>query len=587
MKNTSANNLLVISLLLLHANLVAYSATRHSPNLNEPGHLVAGMSHWKFQGFALYRVNPPLVRMVASAIPAFFMEIKTNWKNYSKNSGVPRPVFKIGSDFVIANGVNSYWIFTIARWACIPFSLLGGYVCYCWAKDLYGPMAGLISLSLWCFSPNILAHAQFITPDCGATAMGITSSYLFWKWLNTKSWATALLSGFVMGLALLTKTTWIILFGLWPLLWLGWQFIDKESLDKYSWKKQLVQLTTVLTLALFILNLGYLFGGTFTKLKDFRFVSKSLSGQVTSTPKTKSTVSIKTANRFNKTWAGEIPVPLPKDFLVGLDIQKKAFENFGRESYLRGEFKERGWWYYYLYALAIKVPIGYWIIFCLASIHAIVCWSGKASLQNLLVLGSPVLVILILVSSQTGFSHHLRYVLLIFPFIFVWMGQCVIWLSKTKLIRSSILLISFVWAISSSLYYYPHSLSYFNELVGGPLKGHEHLINSNIDWGQDLLLLKEWIEEHPEARPMHVCYYGTLNYYGQRDIIALGVDYPLPLINTEENPNFAPPPGWYAISVNYLKGYGWKQPKNGFKYFQKYVPVGKAGYSIYIFHIQE
>ena len=38
-------------------------------------------------------------------------------------------------------------------------------------------------------------------------------------------------------------------------------------------------------------------------------------------------------------------------------------------------------------------------------------------------------------------------------------------------------------AVGSSLAIYPHSLSYFNELAGGPTKGHYHLIDSNIDWG--------------------------------------------------------------------------------------------------------
>ena len=69
-------------------------------------------------------------------------------------------------------------MFTLARWACIPFSLLGAYVCYRWAADLYGELAGAWSLVLWCFSPNILAHAQLITPDLGATALGVTAGYL-------------------------------------------------------------------------------------------------------------------------------------------------------------------------------------------------------------------------------------------------------------------------------------------------------------------------------------------------------------------------------------------------------------------------
>ncbi len=45
---------------------------------------------------------------------------------------------------------------------------------------------------------------------------------------------------------------------------------------------------------------------------------------------------------------------------------------------------------------------------------------------------------------------------------------------------------SFCWFLASSLWIYPHSLSYFNESIGGPLNGPDHLLGSNVDWGQDL-----------------------------------------------------------------------------------------------------
>jgi len=59
----------------------------------------------------------------------------------------------------------------------------------------------------------------------------------------------------------------------------------------------------------------------------------------------------------------------------------------------------------------------------------------------------------------------------------------------------------------------------------------------------------------------------------------------LPPVNETQNPNFQPPPGWYAVSVNYVRGFGWLQPKHGFSYFHNYKPVATAGYSIYIYHI--
>lgn len=565
-------NRIVLFLLFMHASLLSWSATKHSPNLNEPAHLVAGVSHWKYIRFELYRVNPPLIRMIA-ALPVLASDANFDWSKFYESLGA-RPVFLMGREFIEVNGENSIWYFTIARWACIPFSLLGAYICYLWSKDLYGSIAGLFSLTLWCFSPNILAHGQFFTPDCGATALGITAAYCFWKWLRQPAWKSAIIAGFVLGLAELTKTTWIILFGLWPLIWFIW-LVSRKSDKVLSWKKQAMQLLCILSLGVYILNLGYLFEGSFTKLKQYEFTSNSLTGYENEDQR----IEKKKKNRFNFSWLGEIPIPLPKNYVLGIDIQKRDFENFNRDSYLRGEFRDHGWWYYYLYALAIKVPIGYWVLFGLAFLHAFSVSSARASIwQDGLLLAVPALTVLILVSSQTGFNHHMRYVLPVFPFAFIWMGQSALWIVEKKKIAAIVASISLLWAVGSSLTIYPHSLSYFNEIVGGPMNGHNHLIHSNIDWGQDLLFLKKWIKKHPEAKPFHLCYYGDFN---PKD---LGMDYFLPPVNEKNSPDFHPPPGWYAISVNYLKGDDRHKPKKGFTYFQNKKPVDTAGYSIYIYH---
>jgi hypothetical protein len=115
------------------------------------------------------RVNPPLARMVAT-IPVLPAASKTDWTQYDDHVGARSERF-VREDFIEANGRRIFWLHTLARWACIPFSLLGGYVCALWARELYGRLAGLVALTFSCFSPNIVAHAQLITPDLGAAAV--------------------------------------------------------------------------------------------------------------------------------------------------------------------------------------------------------------------------------------------------------------------------------------------------------------------------------------------------------------------------------------------------------------------------------
>jgi 4-amino-4-deoxy-L-arabinose transferase-like glycosyltransferase len=579
--------LLPAALLLVQAGLLAYGAAVHSPSIDEVGHMAAGLSHWQLGRFDLYHVNPPLVRMVA-VVPVLFAEPKIDWSAYSDAPGA-RTEFPIGRQFITDNGERSFWFFTWARWACIPFSLLGGYVCFRWARELYGDWSGLLALTLWCFGPNILANGQLITPDMGATALGVTAGYLFWKWLKQPHWLLVPFVGLALGMAELTKTTWILLFALWPLLWLIWRTPDWWRLSLRSWLVQAAQLGLIFLIALTHINLAYGLEGTMTRLGDYRFVSKSLSG-LTDNP------SGQAANRFAGTWLGQLPVPLPANYLQGIDVQKHDFESHFN-SYLCGEWAAHGWWYYYLFALTIKVPLGVWLLALLAAFLGLLRRGFAASWRDELTVLLPAFVMLAFVSSQTGFNHHFRYVLQILPFLFIWMSKAARAFERKERLATLFAAAATAWAVSSSLLVYPHSLSYFNELVGGPANGSLYLVNSNIDWGQDLLFLRDWLKDHPEAKPLQMA------YFGNSDPRAVGIEFTLPpkgAANPEEakGPHMGelgPRPGWYAVSVALVRGSAFSLPDgrgafpwfplNSFSYFGRFHPVAHAGWSIYIYHI--
>jgi len=560
----------VAVLLSVHTGLLAYGARVHSPTLNEPGHLVAGISHWQFGRFELFPVNPPLVRMVA-ALPVMAAGCETDWTKFNTSPG-SRPEGVIGADFIAANGERSLWLFTLARWACIPFSVIGGLFCFLWTRALFGhPGAGFVALTLWCFDPNIIAHGQLITPDCAAAALGLGAGYSFWRWLRKGTWDRALVAALMLGLAELAKTTWIILFVLWPMLWLFW-CITARTTSARHYLKGSAQLAVILALALYLLNLGYTFQDSFTRLKDFTFISKSLTGlEKSGTP----------GNRFIGSWLGELPMPVPKQYLLGIDTQRRDFEDFHSPSYLRGEWKEGGWWYYYLYALWVKTPHGTQLLLVLVLASLFLLRSPETERRDLAVVLAPALLVLALVSAETEINHHFRYLLPAFGFGFVFLGRAYDLLTAARMPVRAATAAALSGAIVSSLWVYPHSLSYFNEFAGGPKNGAAHLLHSNIDWGQDLVYLKEWLEDHPEAQPFQLAYYGS---FDPKDV---GIDSQSPPLRSPTNDNNAelPPvePGWYAVSVNYLRGDHWKVPRNAFTYFRLLRAEATAGYSIYIY----
>ena len=114
----------LVALLAIHAVILAWGAATKSPTLNEPGHLVAGISYWMFNRFDVYSVNPPLVRLVA-ALPVMAAGCETDWKSFYSGPGA-RPEMAMGQDFCHANGRRTFFLMTLARLACIPFALLGG-----------------------------------------------------------------------------------------------------------------------------------------------------------------------------------------------------------------------------------------------------------------------------------------------------------------------------------------------------------------------------------------------------------------------------------------------------------------------------
>ena len=523
MRKRVGTRIAVTLLLATHAGLLAYSATRHSPTMLEPAFLAAGISHWQLGRFELYRVNPPLVRMVA-ALPVLAVGCETDWAHYYDGPG-SRAEFRVGEDFIEANGERSIPLFYYARWACIPFSLVGGYFAYRWSGDLYGAPAGFITLTLWCFEPNLMAHGELITADVACTSLGIAAGYFFWKWLRHASWTGAAYAGVSLGVAELSKASWLFLFGMWPALWIVWRLwrddhpperrtelciasqiprvayrliadatsmMVSDGLDSQQrvmptasrgnfnqrWRTDICQLAVILGLALYILNLGYVFNGTFTQLKNFVFVSSIMTG--THTP-------LEPGNRFSGTWVGELPIPFPKDYVLGIDSQKRDFEQFRQPSYLRGEWQSGGWWYYYVYGLMVKVPCAAWALLGCIILQRRFRPSRVVPMRDELVLLAPALSLLALVSLQTEFNHHLRYVFPALGLVLVFVGQSILILARHGWFLSLLL----VYYVVSTLSIYPHHLAYFNEFVGGPRNGHKHLLGSSFDWGQDWFYLSE------------------------------------------------------------------------------------------------
>jgi hypothetical protein len=539
--------------LTIHAIMLAWSAYRHSPVFDEWGHLPAGVSHWKHGRYDLYRVNPPLVRMVA-ALPLLCFDSQMDLPS-APAYGLSRPEFdNIGS---IQND-EFFFHFTLGRWVCISFSLLGGIVCFLWGRDLYNPLAGFAALLLWCFSPTVLGHAQFLTPDCAAASFGLLASYLFWKWLRDPGWTWAFLAGIALGLALLTKFTWIILPALWPCLWLLWKIPCKT---KENFWGELLQGTAMILISLFIVNSCYEFQGSFQQLGKYRFISKTLRPVDTEFDWGR---GLPKKNRFTDSMLGMIPVPLPGEYVLGIDRQKWDFDDNVYKSYLCGVWQDHGWWYYYLFATLIKEPIGTLLLFFMA-LSAGSLLKRPCFTKDEILLLIPGITVFVLVSSQTGFNHHVRYVLPAYPFFYIF-SMRLFTVQFFPKITKTFVACCMGGTITSVMLCYPHCMSYFNELTGHHRNGHYYLNESNLDWGQDMIYVREWLDRHPEVKLD-----GMSLHIGMNQMV--NEDCPLP-------PPKEPKPGWYLMSLHQIHVYS-----GDYLYFLKFQPYDVIAWSHVVYHI--
>ena len=517
----------MIALILLgvQAVLIGILSWKTSPNKTEVGHLGAAVYFRQTGKFDVFHVNPPLTRIVAGLPIALFCSPKYDFNAYS-----PRPQdrceWPLGKAFIAANDLDDLrrYVF-LARMACLPLVLLGGWFGCRFANELYGPGAGIVFLLLWVFSPLVLGWSATICPDVAAASMGIVGLYTFWHWLKTPTWKMAMTSGLCLGLMLMTKMTWIVAVPIWMILYVSWNLLRKEGESQAG----LSQFVIILLAAWYVVNMGYFFDGSFRRLDDYQFISGTLTGQTMAQDS-----PIRPGNRFAGTMLGRLPVPLPKEFVLGIDTQKLDFER-GLESYAMGKYSDRGWWWYYAYLLLLKEPLATWGLLLLALFAA--GYGVRLPLQNELLLWVPMIGVFVFLSGQTGFSLHPRYVILVLPLLYLWISRLAVVFSRRRPVFMSLTAIFLLLGIGSGLFVFPNTMAYTNILGGGHENAPKHLLGSNIDWGQNVYLIRDWRQKHPEANPLYVTYTQSIPL----DTLKLDGQGPIPTKPTE---------GWMLLGVN-------------------------------------
>lgn len=594
-----------------------FSAWSMSYVYNENGRLASGLRYLETGDFSSFHVNPPLVSLVG-AIPAAVGGASCPTRVELGIANFARDEYRAGRLFLTKNPNHRIFLF-FGRLCCIVLVLAGLWTTFRFAAAAYGSVSGLVFLLLSAFSPFTLGYGALIVPDVSAAFWGAASVFSFWRWLRSPEVDAAFLAGCALGLAELTKFTLLIFYPLFVVMWAIYRIpprsSDAELKRPSPLRRQALQLCMIFGLSLILINVGYAFEGTGKQLRTFKFQTTLFTGykKLADVPAAGDNRFSEKGNIVEKT-LGLLPTPLPANFVQGIDTQRLDFER-GLPSYWRGTWSDHGWLWYYLYAFLVKIPVGTLLLFLLAVFCSLALKGYNLPWRDEMVILLPGLVLLAFVSSQTGFSLHSRYALPALPFFFLWTskvgrafrnvrrrdpnesGKRLERPQGYRTVRVLTIVLT-AWSTLSVLSVYPNSISYFNELAAviptsgterpkiprvqkshrlsswyktlvsaGPINGPRHLLDSNIDWGQDFFKLERWSQRRPEIKMINVAYQGS---------------YPLELskMPVQQFWGGAPKPGWYAVSVNCLYS-----REGEYRYLLDCEPVDMVGYSFYIYHL--
>jgi hypothetical protein len=281
-------------------------------------------------------------------------------------------------------------------------------------------------------------------------------------------------------------------------------------------------------------------------------------------------------------------VPMPAaPYFQGVIYQYQQSRQ-AQPCFLMGLYSTSGWWFYYLVACLIKIPVG--ILVLIAGLGLARRRLGFRFRPDEMYLVVPFLLVFIYFSCFNKIQIGFRYLLPVYPLLFVWIGKYgeVLHRGAVRVAVGGLAL----WVVAGSLWIWPDYLAYFNELIGGPRQGVHWLGDSNLDWGQDLKGLGKFMADHGIKRV-------ALSYFGTADPAHYGIDY-LYLPSGNSGLRYIPPPGesslqytppsgnsastprFFAISASEYQSIAFEN-KDVYQDFYRFVPNYMIGYSILIY----
>lgn len=559
-------------LLLLFFLQAATSILKRSNTWDESGHLLSGYAYLK-NGIDYLEPSHPVLGRLIPAIPLLFFDLKFEPNNISAQNAPWSNFYPYSLKFLFENNTDGKKLLFYSRLCIIMLGIILGIHIFIWGRMLYGNKGGLLSIFLYVLCPNILAHSGLVTTDFPLTVFFFLSLFYLYLLSDKITILRTVLAGISLGLALAAKYSALLLSLPYMAAFL-YIFLKKDigisnGLSVYK-KNILIPVIFVLIFLTSYITIWSIYGF------DYRanILDTKSEQEIEDTilkweeNRTKSVVLNKALDSVRYFHI------LPESYIYGLyRFLSRASE--GHAAFLMGDYSSQGWWYYFSVAFLIKTPIPVLYLFFAALLFI---WKYQNRAVSIIFLILPVILIF-LTSLTQHINIGLRHILPIYPFIFMLIGGLVNIPFKNKKLSGWILSLFLAWSVWGAVNIYPYHLAYFNEFIGGTKNGYKYLVDSNLDWGQDLIGLKEYMDKN-NIKEIKLAYFGFSDpsYYGIR--YEYLPSYSIP--NQKMADYTVPLQGYFAISATMLQGV-YLSDKNFYGLFKEITPIDTIGHSIFIY----
>ena len=563
------------------------AASRWSMTSDEVFHVPAGYVYWRLGDFTFNAEHPPLAKLLATLPLLVSRPALPSLSGYAGLSG---------HEFCFeANETRA--ILVPPRLVIAGLGLLLGLAVYLWGSRLLCPRVGLLAAFLCFLEPNLTAHSSLVTTDVPLTLFFLLAVMALWELTRRITLPRFAAFALAAAAAATTKFSAVLLTPcIAALATLAVLRRGEISWSPGSWRlgrrwappvlrshtEKAVALGALLLAALLVCYAAIwaVYGFSFRGPDRADIVhARTVPGILEAWRKLGSTVSPEPYRFVDEHRL------LPHAYVAGL-LGVALHNARGHGAFLLGEGSNEGRPEYFPLAILFKTPLP---LLVLLGLGAVLLVRTRALAAGEVAFLAVPPAIYLAASMAGNLNIGVRHVLPLYPFMAIVAASVLSSLPRLKpqtrrRLATAVVALA-AWHAFEGVRYRPHFLSYFNQLAGGPADGYRVLSDSNVDWGQDLYLLKRWTEAN-DARGLKVAYFGP----AVPDIDAgIACEY---VMAPALKPNVANRArlrdgDLFAVSATFLAGMGGVTPWDAFKFLERYRPVARIGYSIFVYRITD